>query len=66
MMYIHYCQSCHRIHMLNGHKIICPTCEQALIELKITYMEYIEMDMYARNLLSEKLKQQAHLDLLQI
>ena len=56
MMYIHYCQACHRIHMLNGHKTSCPTCEQKLKELKISYMEYIELGPEERNQLKDRLK----------
>ena len=26
MMYMHYCKPCHRVHMLNGHKMTCPKC----------------------------------------
>ncbi len=66
MMYIHYCKVCHRIHILNGHKSICPTCDNILTELKITYMEYIELDIQARNLLNEKLQKPGHLEILQI
>ncbi|MBO5292543.1 MAG: hypothetical protein J6B10_05100 [Lachnospiraceae bacterium] len=48
MMYIHYCPSCHKIHMLNGHKQYCPRCEKNLVELKIDYMTYTEMDAKER------------------
>ncbi|MBR2037150.1 MAG: hypothetical protein IKK03_02990 [Lachnospiraceae bacterium] len=61
MMYIHYCQACHRIHILNGHKSICPTCERRLMELKISYMEYIELGLEERNQLKNKLKNPNHL-----
>ena len=44
MMYVHYCKRCSRIHMLNGHKMYCPKCEQPLTELRIPYMEYVSMD----------------------
>lgn len=56
MMYIHYCPSCERIHMLNGHKSLCPTCEQRLTELRISYMEYIELDAEERRKLHARLK----------
>ena len=49
MMYIHYCQACNRIHILNGHKSICPSCEQKLTELKISYLEYIELGQEERD-----------------
>lgn len=58
MMYIHYCQACHRIHMLNGHKTSCPTCDQQLKELKISYMEYIELGLEERNRLKDRLQAQ--------
>ena len=41
MMYIHYCSQCHHIHMLNGHKSLCPACSKKLKELDITYMDYV-------------------------
>lgn len=41
MMYVHFCQNCKRIHMLNGHKMTCPKCNQPLTELQISYLEYI-------------------------
>ncbi len=56
MMYIHYCQFCSRIHILNGHKLVCPTCDKKLTELQITYLEYIEMDQEQRRLLQAKLE----------
>ena len=49
MMYMHYCQSCKRIHILNGHKNICPACGQSLNELRISYMDYVAMDSAKRN-----------------
>ena len=64
MMYIHYCQACHRIHILNGHKSFCPTCERRLSELKISYMEYIELGPEERTLLKDKLKSAKHLAVL--
>ncbi len=54
MMYIHYCKTCNRIHILNGHRNHCPICDLSLVELPITYMTYIEMDTDARkSLLSD-------------
>lgn len=55
MMYIHYCPSCHRIHILNGHRTICPSCDFILNELGITYMEYIKLDKEERTSLLSKL-----------
>ena len=51
MMYIHYCGNCRRIHILNGHRTFCPTCDLTLSELDISYMEYIELDREERSLL---------------
>ena len=48
MMYMHYCKRCHRIHMLNGHKMKCPKCSCSLTELRIPYMTYVEMDIEER------------------
>lgn len=48
MMYMHYCKDCHRIHMLNGHKLSCPKCGHAVAELRIPYMDYVNMDMEQR------------------
>ena len=44
MIYIHFCKTCNHIHMLNGHKTSCPKCSHSLVELQITYREYISMD----------------------
>lgn len=60
MMYIHYCEKCNRIHMLNGHKISCPTCDFSLKELRITYLEYIEMNKEERTSLLHKLSHKTH------
>lgn len=49
MMYVHFCQTCQRIHMLNGHKMICPKCGQPLTELQISYLEYISFNSVERN-----------------
>ena len=45
MMYMHYCKRCHRVFMLNGHKMICPKCTDPLTELQISYLDYVELDM---------------------
>lgn len=56
MMYIHYCKSCQRIHMLNGHKKICPGCHQELTELKLSYLSYTSMDTSERTMLLSRLR----------
>lgn len=48
MMYMHYCKRCHRVFMLNGHKMICPKCTDPLTELQISYLDYVELDMAER------------------
>lgn len=55
MMYIHYCPLCRRIHMLNGHKTLCPSCSSKLTELNISYMDYISLDQEERNQLLKEL-----------
>jgi len=56
MMYIHYCANCRHIHMLNGHKTLCPACESKLKELDITYMDYVNLSPEER----EKLRNKIH------
>ena len=48
MMYLHFCKICNRIHILNGHKVNCPKCNTALIELQMPYIEYITMNQSQR------------------
>ncbi len=57
MIYIHYCSACSRVHILNGHKTVCPVCDRRLKELRITYMEYIEMNRAERSLFQQKLQE---------
>lgn len=56
MMYIHYCKKCSRFHMLNGHKRDCPACDSPLHEMKMTYMEFVELSTHERKLLLETCK----------
>ncbi len=44
MMYMHYCAYCDRIHILNGHKALCPGCGQSLTELAVSFLEFSNMD----------------------
>lgn len=53
MMYMHYCKLCHRIFMLNGHKMICPKCAEPLTELQISYLDYVDLDVNQRHTLKE-------------
>lgn len=48
MMYMHYCKQCHRVFMLNGHKMICPKCTAPLTELRISYLDYVNLDIQQR------------------
>ena len=48
MMYMHYCKSCGRILMLNGHKMICPRCTSPLTELRISYLDYVDLNLKER------------------
>lgn len=48
MMYMHYCKRCHRVYMLNGHKLSCPRCRERIAELKLSYLDYAAMDQEAR------------------
>lgn len=54
MMYVHYCHDCNRLHILNGHKTICPACNQPLAELQISYLDFVELDKDERNAFRKK------------
>lgn len=53
MMYLHFCKNCNRIHMLNGHKMTCPKCDNSLKELQMSYLDYISLDQTERDLFIE-------------
>lgn len=53
MMYIHYCKNCSRFHILNGHKQVCPACDESLTEMQITYLEFVDLSNHERELLLE-------------
>lgn len=53
MMYMHYCKCCHRVFMLNGHKMICPKCTEPLTELRISYLDYVSLNMQEREKFKE-------------
>lgn len=40
MLYIHYCEKCKKVHMLNGHKNDCPGCGDSLRELPVSFLQY--------------------------
>jgi transcription elongation factor Elf1 len=50
MMYMHYCPICKRMFMLNGHHLICPKCHNSVAELKISYIDYVKMDIDERTI----------------
>ena len=49
MMYIHFCRKCSRFHILNGHKLTCPACHDSLTEMRMPYMDYINMSLSERD-----------------
>ncbi len=42
MIHLHYCGSCKRIYLLCGHHQACQKCTDTLVELKLTYSQYID------------------------
>ena len=56
MMYIHFCRTCSRFHILNGHKMSCPACNRALTEMRMPNIDYINMSQRER----EELMEQCH------
>lgn len=48
MLYMHYCKCCNRVFMLNGHRMICPRCAEPLTELKISYLDYVQLNVQER------------------
>ncbi len=56
MLYIHYCEKCEKVHMLNGHKKICPKCEKPLQELPVSFLQYTSYSAEERAFLLEQWK----------
>ena len=48
MMYMHYCPHCKRMFMLNGHHLACPKCLDIITELKISFVDYVKLDIEER------------------
>jgi len=48
MMYMHYCPHCKRMYMLNGHHLSCPRCSLSISELKISFIDYVKLDIEER------------------
>lgn len=61
MMYMHYCKKCHRIMMLTGHKMICPRCTDPLTELRISYLDYVDLGPGEREALLQKYANESEL-----
>lgn len=61
MMYIHFCNQCSRFHILNGHKLNCPACNNSLTEMRMPYMDYINMTAGERETLAEQCKNETTL-----
>ena len=53
MMYLHFCKNCNRIHILNGHKLYCPKCNNPLKELQMSYLDYVILTNTERRLFIE-------------
>ena len=61
MIYMHYCKNCNFLHMLSGHRTICPGCGNPLTELKIDYLEYYQMNQSDRHTLLKRCSDPAQL-----
>ena len=61
MMYMHYCKPCKKVHILNGHKPNCPRCDGTLSELRLSYLEYIQMTKEERKSFEQSLNDPANL-----
>lgn len=53
MMYIHFCNHCQHLHILNGHKMFCPKCNSKLTELQMPYLDFVSLSTTERSLLTE-------------
>ena len=62
MMYVHFCQPCNRVFMLNGHNLTCPNCHDNLSELKMPYSNYVTMDMDERKAFKAKCEDEYQLN----
>lgn len=47
--------------MLNGHKMFCPKCDSKLTELRISYLDFVEMDRHEREYLIRDCRDEATL-----
>ena len=62
MMYLHFCKNCNRIHILNGHKMTCPKCNNTIKELQIPYLDYIALNASERKVLIESCQNEIYLN----
>ena len=57
MMYIHYCRTCDKIHILSGHKKFCPACGHPLCELCIPFEQYSRLSLEQRSHLQKEIRE---------
>jgi hypothetical protein len=48
MIHLHYCSSCKQIFLLCGHQQACIKCSDTLIELRLSYSNYIDFSPVER------------------
>ncbi|HOO27416.1 MAG TPA: hypothetical protein PLU43_03045 [Lachnospiraceae bacterium] len=42
MMYLHFCTDCRQTYILSGHQQECVKCGGTLVELKLSYQDYVD------------------------
>lgn len=60
-MYVHFCKNCSRFHLLNGHKLTCPSCKGPLCEMRMSYMDYVNLSAGEREKLAAECRDEEHL-----
>jgi hypothetical protein len=50
--------------MLNGHHLTCPKCADVVSELKISYLDYVKLDMDERTVFKINCECEYHLNML--
>lgn len=66
MLYLHFCSSCNRIHILSGHRNFCPACDNVLCELSVPFEHYIKLTPKERQHFLERCANPAVLDKLRV
>lgn len=61
MMYVHFCKNCSRFHLLNGHKLNCPACTGPLNEMRMPYIDYVNMTSSQREALAAECRNEERL-----